>query len=257
MVLDLLYDGLTRLDADGVPQLALATKLEHNDALDAWRFSLPADATFSDGTPLAAADVIASFEHIAKGGDDSLPALALEPIVGFDAFVDGKAKHLAGLTAPTPHTVRIATTGPFSVLPSLLAAPEMGVVKVGALDGVTGPADLDTVPLSGAWEVTEADADSATLEPRAAASAEGVQAAELHVYGDEGKAYKAFEDGAVDWAVVPPSKFADATKDYGTGAFAPFQAEVFFGMNLASRTLAQAPFRKAIALAIDRNAIVD
>ena len=43
MVLDLLYDGLTRLDAGGVPQPALATEWDANDELTAFQFQLDPD----------------------------------------------------------------------------------------------------------------------------------------------------------------------------------------------------------------------
>jgi ABC-type transport system substrate-binding protein len=175
--------------------------------------------------------------------------------VGFRAFVDGKAAHISGLTAPSPNAVHIATTGPLSTITALLASPELGVVKVAALDGVTGTADLDALPLSGAWQVTDAAADEVTLTPRVAAA--GVDAVKLHAFDDENAAYDAFVDGQVDWATVPEKKVADATDAYGTDAFAPYQAELFWGMNVASPNLANAGLRSAIGLAIDRDAIVD
>ena len=36
---------------------------------------------------------------------------------------------------------------------------------------------------------------------------------------------------------VPSSRYEEAVDDYGDGAFAPFQAELFFGMNLSSPSL--------------------
>ena len=76
LVLDLLHDGLTRLDDEGQPQPALAASWRSNDTLTAWRFTLDPDAAFADGTAITAADVIASLEHVAKGGDASLAALS-------------------------------------------------------------------------------------------------------------------------------------------------------------------------------------
>ena len=67
----------------------------------------------------------------------------------------------------------------------------------------------------------------------------------------------AFEDGDVDWAQVPPSSYEQAVEEYGDDAFAPFQAELFFGMNVATPALSTQVVRQAIMLAIDRDAIVE
>jgi len=44
---------------------------------------------------------------------------------------------------------------------------------------------------------------------------------------------------------------------YGDDVFASFQAELFFGLNVRSPALKNAALRQAIALAIDREAIID
>jgi ABC-type transport system substrate-binding protein len=80
---------------------------------------------------------------------------------------------------------------------------------------------------------------------------------ELRTFTDQGAAYDAFVDEEVDWAAVPSDRYDEALDDYGDGAFAPFQAELFFGMNLGSADLDSAPLREAILRAIDRDAIVD
>ena len=67
----------------------------------------------------------------------------------------------------------------------------------------------------------------------------------------------ASSDGDVDWAAVPSSRYEEAVETYGDGAFAPFQAELFFGMNLSSPSLDSDALRRAIVLAIDRDGIVD
>jgi ABC-type transport system substrate-binding protein len=92
------------------------------------------------------------------------------------------------------------------------------------------------------------------LAPRGEAA--GVTAVQLHAYDDEEAAYAAFEDGEVDWAKVPPSEYSDAVDAHGTDAFAPFQAELFWGLNVTNPTLANTKLRAAIELAIDPDAIV-
>ena len=60
MVLDLLYDGLTSIDSEGLLQPALAESWEHNEDFTAWRFHLDPEARFTSGDSIMAEDVIAS-----------------------------------------------------------------------------------------------------------------------------------------------------------------------------------------------------
>jgi ABC-type transport system substrate-binding protein len=183
-------------------------------------------------------------------GDSSLASLSLEAVEGFRAFADGEAEHVSGLTAPTPATVRVALTTPFSVLPIVMSSPILSVI-----DPETVAGDLRDIDLSGGWTVASEDDGDLVLDSR---TEEGnVRTIELQAHDDEDAAYEAFEDGDVDWAQVPSSSYDQAVEDYGDDAFAPFQAELFFGLNVDARALSSTPMRKAIMLAIDREAIVE
>jgi ABC-type transport system substrate-binding protein len=251
MVLDLLHDGLTRVDAADVVQPALAESWEHDEALTAWRFHLAPDATFAGGAPVTADDVIASIERVVALGEDSLVALALEPVTGFDAFVSGEAEHLAGLRAVNQSVVRFGLDQPLSELPTVLAAPGFGVVDAAVREGDAEP--TVSLDLSGAWQVEEAG-DDLLLTPREEAGVDGI---ELRVFPDGATAYEAFTDGELDWASVPPELYQDAVDDFGDSHFTPFHAELFFGLNVDAAPLSSKPLRQAVEAAIDRAAIVE
>lgn len=251
MVIDLLHDGLTRLDADGVPRPALAAEWVANPARTAYRFRLAPEATFASGREVTATDVIASFERVLAAGDTSLVALSLESVVGFRAFVEGEAEHVRGLSAPDERTVRIALSSPLSVLPEVLSNPVLGVVDVATIEG-----DLGELDLSGAWAVGEAGDEALRLERRAEAPGT-LEAVELRPYEDEEGAYDAFDDGEVDWASVPSARYEQAVADHGDDAFAPFHAELYFGMNVSRPPLRATALRQAVLMAIDREAIVE
>jgi ABC-type transport system substrate-binding protein len=252
MVADLLHDGLTRLDPDGAVQPALAREWRANDLFTGFRFTLDPDATFTSGRPVVAEDVISSLERVIAGGDSSLAALSLELVDGFRAFVDGKAEHVSGLLAPDEHTVGVKLTAPLSVLPEVLANPVLSVVD----EATVADDDLGALDLSGSWAVTSADDDGLQLERRAGADG-SLDAIDVRSFDDADAAYDAFEDGEVDWATVPSSRYDQALEGQGDGAFAPFHAELFFGLNVRSPKLSNQEFRQAIRMAIDRDAIVD
>ena len=260
MVLDLLYDGLTRLDGDGAPAPALALDWAPDATLTHWTFHLDPKATFTSGRPVTSADVIASLERVARRGDSSLAALRLEAVTGFRAFVDGTTISLAGLSAPDPATFAVALDTPMSVLPVVLASPVFGMVDTASLNAATAegadPAAMGALDLYGSWAIADSSEDAVTLERRPGTPGH-LDAVELRLYSDDEAAYDAFEDGDVDWAMVPVDHYDDAVDDHGDDHFAPFQAELFFGMRVSSPNLANADLRKAIAAAIDRDAIVD
>ncbi|MFZ6002432.1 MAG: ABC transporter substrate-binding protein [Actinomycetota bacterium] len=257
LVIDLLHDGLTALGDDGRPVPALAAEWEPDEALKTWTFELDPDATFASGRQVTAEDVVASLERMAKGGDSSLPALRLETISGFRAFVDGTAEHLAGLTAPDASTVKVALDSPLGVLPVILASPLYGVVDVGSLDEASaGGARLADLDLSGGWAVESAEDDAIMLERREGTPGH-LDMVELSAYEGAEAAYDAFDEGDVDWALVPVERYADAVEEHGDDAFSPFHAELFFGMRVTAGPLANIELRKAIAASIDRQAIVE
>jgi ABC-type transport system substrate-binding protein len=250
MVLDLLHDGLTRLDDAGVTRPALAASWTSNPTSTAFHFVLSPEAKFASGRAITPQDVIASLERVMAAGDSSLPALSLEAVKGFADFASGKAKHVSGLIVRNPTTVRIELATPLSVLPTVLSSPIMSVVDPDTIEG-----DLSDLDLSGRWTVASADHDVLKLESRDDASS--LRRIEVQGHDDADSAYDDFEDGKVDWAPVPSDRYDDAVKAHGDDAFAPFQAELFFGMNIKSPALKSAPLRQAIAFAIDRQSIVD
>ncbi|MGK2948901.1 MAG: ABC transporter substrate-binding protein, partial [Acidimicrobiales bacterium] len=248
LVLDLLHEGLTTLDDEGRAQPALATEWEVDSSGRIWAFSLDPEATFSSGRQVMAADVVASLTRVAAAGDTSLAALALEPVSGFRALADGDAETLAGVTALDETTVVIALAEPLSVLPELLAGPTFGITDVEALE--------DEVPseITGPWTL-EADDDGAVVATRRGGQG-AVDEVVLQPFGSPEDAYDAFDRGDLDWALVPASRYGDAVEAHGDDHFAPFHAELFFGMHVASPALGNADLRAAIVAAIDRDAIV-
>ncbi|MDY7102915.1 MAG: ABC transporter substrate-binding protein [Actinomycetota bacterium] len=259
IVADLLYDGLTTV-APGSTEVepALAESFEASDDGLTWRFRLRQDATFSDGTPVDADDVIASFERVAAGGAESLVALRLESVSGFEEFaIDETTDRLTGLVAQDPFTVDVNLTEPFADLPALLAGPSFGVAPESVapgllLDGTIAPRQLAT---SGPMKVVAVDEDSVVLRPVDPGSV-GVASVYLERYTEADAAFDAFVDGELDWAMVPSTRVDEDLSGIGRQAFSDFHAELFYALELENPTFADRRFRRAIVHAVDRDAIV-
>ena len=113
------YNGLTRLDADLVPQPELAESFSSKDA-KTWSFKLRSGIVFADGSKLTPADVIFTIGRIK------------DPATGSSARA--LATQIAEVTADGPDALRIVLDGPNADLPIIFGTPQFMIVKEGTTD---------------------------------------------------------------------------------------------------------------------------
>ncbi|ROU04405.1 ABC transporter substrate-binding protein [Histidinibacterium lentulum] len=109
-----LYEGLTTVDGDGAIQPLLAESWEVSEDLLTWTFTLKEGATFQDGSPVEAKDVVWSIER--------LVALNQGPAYLFADVLDAGA-----VTAVDDRTVQITLNRVYS--PFLTTTPILFVVN--------------------------------------------------------------------------------------------------------------------------------
>jgi peptide/nickel transport system substrate-binding protein len=110
----LVYDGLTRLDAQDRPQPCLATKWWPEKDGEEWVFELRDGVRFHHGRMLSSADVVASIERMQD------PQAAFSSVGSF-----GPVKSVA---AEGPHRVRIVYRQRFGEAPIVVAGDHAGIV---------------------------------------------------------------------------------------------------------------------------------
>lgn len=235
---DLFYDGLTSIGPDGTVAPGLAD-FAVNAAGDVWRFTLREDAAFADGSAVTSSDVVYSLDRVRTRAESSLAALRLEQI--------------ASVTAVDDRTVDIATDGPNAVLPELLSSPVYAITDEETIEPYLGGGD-QTPNGSGDFEVTLESSRRLVLE-RFRGS--GPTTVVVDLFDDQGAALDAFLAGGLDWTVAPPDRLGDATAAAGTDGLVPFHGGLLLGVNPAAAPLDDVRLRRAIALAIDREALVD
>ena len=256
LVADQLYDSLAAYDPETLePVPSLAESFTASDDQLHWDFTLRADATFSDGTAVTAADVKATLERIARKDSGSSVSDLLELVAGYSAVaVDGSTTDLAGVVVTSPTVLRIDLSAPWSVLPSALANPAFGVLPKALIDaGGEFPA---TPVTSGPFVVSTSSDDVLSLVPAEGVSTKSKRL-EFRLFADKAAAYDALVAGRVDWSEVPPDKLEEAAKRFGREQFKPYVAELFYAFNLRSPKFADVRVREAIVRAVDREAIVD
>jgi peptide/nickel transport system substrate-binding protein len=121
-----IWMSLTMADANGQQIPHLAESFEASPDASVWTFHLPENATWSDGTPMTADDLVFSY-HL-RMDPEFMSALALDwapgwhlarlgKPVGYDAFASGEAESIAGIRAEDAHTFVIELESPNAVLP--------------------------------------------------------------------------------------------------------------------------------------------
>jgi len=108
-----LFSGLVSLDQnlDVVPDLATHWDVSEDGLV--YTFYLRNDATFADGTPITADDLVYSIERACSPALGSPVApVYLGDIVGAAAFGAGEAQSIAGLEAREPYVLRVRIDAP-------------------------------------------------------------------------------------------------------------------------------------------------
>jgi ABC-type transport system substrate-binding protein len=231
---DLLYDGLTAVDAKGAVVPALADRWQAAPDQTKWDFHVRTGAMFSNGQPVTPAAIVASLERARSTGTDLLKS-------GLGV--------VRSITAPAADLVHLELAEPFADLPALLSNPGYGVV---------GPGWTADAPVgSGPFRFDRRDGDVLHLvKAGTAAGSPHVDGVDLHL-ADAATSFEAFKAGTLDVSLVPPSASDEAAEKAGRTNFVPYVAEVFYGFNLKSPKFADGRFREAIVHAVDRKAIGD
>lgn len=140
MAVELLYSGLTRIGTDLSAQPDLAESWTANDQATEFTFRLR-EASFHDGSPVTAADVVATITAIRDPASASPGRTSTGPIAAVEAVDD--------------RTVRFRLDGSFADLPVVLGSVYTKIIQAAAL---ADPAALETRPAgSGPFLLKEFD----------------------------------------------------------------------------------------------------
>jgi peptide/nickel transport system substrate-binding protein len=125
-----LHAPLLELDAAGRLAPGLLAEVPVPEAGGrGFRLRLRSDATFSDGTPITAADVAAALTRTVQPAAASPHAWIALPITGADAVLAGRASALAGIAIASDRELLVSLAFPFPDFPWALAAPATAPVS--------------------------------------------------------------------------------------------------------------------------------
>jgi peptide/nickel transport system substrate-binding protein/oligopeptide transport system substrate-binding protein len=251
------FDGLTTFTPDARVEPALAERWDVSADGSRYTFHLRRGVTFSDGTPLTARTVVASWQRALDPATKGGRAEPLQPIRGAKEFAAGSARSISGLSAPNDSTVVVQLTEPLGIFPKLLAMPVAAIVPERV------PANFGERPVgTGPWRLVEWKHDDYLLFARNEGHWGGAPEADslrARIIGEPSTAVAEFESRNVDVLLIPAGETQQWEDDESRRDLlmsVPALQLVYIGINVNRGPLKDARVRQAINLAIDRDLIL-
>jgi len=291
-VIQAVFDSLTTFDdLDPTKVLpAAAESWEPNADATVWTFKLNPNGKFSDGTPVTANDFVYSWNRICNPNtvntatgkpDPSIISYHLGFVQGFDDVASGKAETLSGIKAVDDLTFEVTLSQPFADFEYVVAHPSLAPVPQKFVEeGVpTGSAETTIaygeMPIgNGPFKLAEPWKHNQFIkvvanDNFATGDAPYLDGVDFKIFKDPETAYTEFEAGTLDFTQIGEGKIKDAVAKYGEAPdgytvnpgeqvlLGPENATYYLIFNMKSKPFDNPDLRKAVSLAVNRQAICD
>jgi oligopeptide transport system substrate-binding protein len=253
-----IFDGL--VDYDPQTLEAVPAAAERWQVLEGGRlfvFHLRQRMLFHDGSSVRAQDFVTAWNRLADPFRPSPYAFLLERLEGFREYnVTLDQDHISGVVPRDDRTLEVRLTEPWPDFVSLLGHPALSPVpEAAAFPGYTAR-PVGNGPYQLAAELAPGTPLSLIPFDGYYGSPPGLQV-ELPVYADPEAAWPDFLAGDLDVSPIPGGLVPEAQAEFGDEGLVTLARLVHCGFNLADPRFRDPRLRRAVALAIDRRALVE
>lgn len=253
-----LFEGLTRWDPEaGQVVPAAAQSWDASAGGRRFAFRLRSGMHFHNGAPVTASNFKFAFDRIALKQNASDIAYTLDNVVGFDAVnKDGSSDSLPGVVAKGKRTLIVQLSRPYRDLPAIMTHPGLvplprkAVAKAGAFSRV--PVGNGSFRMARPWTPGRPVVLKANKNALRPPVLDGLR---FVTFPDAAASWIPFVDGDIDVAEVPAGQMGSAEENFGRAGFRPLVAAHYYGFNFKVERFRDVRLRRAISLAIDREAI--
>ncbi|MGE5613216.1 MAG: ABC transporter substrate-binding protein [Bacillota bacterium] len=241
----LLYDQLIRRNNDGTYSPHLATEWSCSEDGLSWSFTLREGVTFTNGEPLDAYDVQYTIERFVNEKN-----LRQAPNWTYLKNVDVQDEYHCTVNFTQPNGAFLSIISELSILPKDTIA-EMGLEKFFTAPIGSGPYKFKSWT-QGSLIVFEKN-ENYWGEPGKA------DIIEYHTISDDNTRVSAFLAGDLYWVDNVPGDQVAIIEELGDTEIIPVNTwdAIYLGLKCDTKPFDDINFRKALSLAIDRQAIVD
>lgn len=258
-----LFEGLVGLDAAGNPVPGAAESWTISPDGLVYTFALRPGARWSNGDIVKAADFVASFRRLfapATGATENGPLLVIK---NAGAIQQGTAEADAlGVAAPDANTLEITLERPVPTflrrltLPVALPVNVATIKKLGADFGTTGK-----IVSNGAYRLAAIDKKDGYILVKNArfrdAKAMPIDSVVYKTFESPADCVEAFRAKTVlSCPDVPTDQLAALREEFGPALhFAPYPGTYYYAFNTTKKPFDNIVVRRALAMAIDREAL--
>ncbi|MGY0693359.1 peptide ABC transporter substrate-binding protein [Virgibacillus sp. FSP13] len=268
-VLDQIFEGLTRINQDGEPEEAMASDIQISDDQKTYTFTIRDGAKWSNGDPVTAQDFEYAWKWVLNPDNaDTDYAYQLYPIKGAQAAKEeGGSLDDVGIKAEDDQTLVVELNQPTPYFLQLTAFHTYYPVNKNVVDGKDEWAvDVtDDYVTNGPFTIESWEHKSQIVLNKYADywDAENVSLETINMYmiEDEATELKMYENGELDWAGSPtgsiPLAAIPSLKEDNSLNISPKAGVYYYSFNTEVEPFNNVNIRKAFALAINRQGIVD
>lgn len=271
-----LFDGLLDYDSEAeelVPRAA--SSWESSADAKTFTFHLVEGATFSNGEPVTSASFKRGWERVinphTSEGHISTVSYHMNLIEGYDELLAGETEELAGVECPDDYTLVVHLTNPYADFPYVTVHPALSPVPSCALDDFDSffrePIGNGPFKMDGPW----VDGQRISLVRNDSYYGEKPQldGVDFIIEKDIETAYREFKAGNIDVSQVPLAQTQEAKETYGVArdgytitpqnqfANGDKLGTTYLNLNMGNPKLQDVDVRRALSLAINREAIVN
>ncbi|TWT14554.1 peptide ABC transporter substrate-binding protein [Planomicrobium sp. CPCC 101079] len=262
-VLDHIFEGLYTRDKEGNPVLGAASDVTVSEDGKTYTFKLREDAKWSDGSPVTAGDFEYAWERVLNPETGSAFAFYLYYIKGAEAYNKGEGNvEDVGIKAVDDTTFEVELNAPLGYFDSLLTLWTFYPVQQKAVEeNKNWAAEADTYVSNGPFEMTEWQHDSNVVieknDDYYATDEVKLEKVTFELVNEASTYYQMFKTGELDLVMTLPTDVIATEKENPEYMEVPYYGTYMYMFNVEKEPFTNAKVRKAFAMAVDRQALVE
>lgn len=259
------FEGLTRKDEDNNIVGGMAESWDISDDGLTYTFKIREDAKWSDGTPLTADDFVYSFRRVADPTTGARYSTFMEPIKNAKRITAGEMPlESLGVKALDDNTLEIVLENPTTYFLEFIATT--GVYMPVREDIIMSSGDKwvltpETYISNGPYTMTERVLDQKIvfeINTNYWAKDELVaRKITVLMIDDANTALAGVKEGTIHFSSILPTADIEKLKEEGLIAANKAYGVTFWEINLTNKAFTDSRVRRALALAVDKNYIVE
>lgn len=258
-----LFASLTEVDSDGELQMLAAESVESDDAVT-WTITLRDGWTFHDGEPVTAESYVRAWNTVAYGPNAWENNGQLANIAGYADLnpAEGQptTEEMSGLVVVDDRTFTVTLAAPDGQFPLQLSQAQTGFYPLPsvAYDDLEAydraPVGNGPFQMEGEW--VDDEPITVTAWEDYPGEAPTVEEIVFKPYADMNTAYTDVQAGDTDLMFLTADKMTSAAADFGERVYSFAAPGIsYLGLPLYDERYADVRVRRAISMAIDRDAV--